>query len=118
MTGEKVRSVILNEASALVSGTRADDYGDAFINFTNIAQGWEVILGTEVTPAQVALMMGWVKTARLINFPDHRDSWVDLAGYAGLGGEVSAISSGHVRANGDHDDKAFVKFNEEGYGEI
>jgi len=33
------------------------------------------------------LMMDWVKTSRLIETIDHEDSWVDKAGYTGLGAE-------------------------------
>lgn len=83
------RDEILDEAKDLVSGDRHDDYGDAAVNFARIAQGWSVILGTDVTPVQVALCMDWVKTARLIQSPDHADSWIDKAGYSALGGEVS-----------------------------
>jgi len=83
------RDEILDEAKDLVSGDRHDDYGDAVVNFDRIATGWSVILGTDVTPVQVALCMDWVKTARLIQSPDHADSWVDKAGYSALGAEVS-----------------------------
>ena len=34
-------------------------------------------------------MMAWVKISRLCNTLDHEDSWVDLASYAALGGEMS-----------------------------
>jgi hypothetical protein len=34
----------------------------------------------------VALMMDWVKTARLLQTPDHEDSWIDKCGYSALGG--------------------------------
>ena len=38
---------------------------------------------------RIALMMDWVKTARLLNSIDHEDSWIDKAGYTALGGEFS-----------------------------
>jgi hypothetical protein len=34
----------------------------------------------------VALMMDWVKTARLLETIDHNDSWIDKVGYSALGG--------------------------------
>ena len=40
-----------------------------------------------MTPAHVALMMDWVKSARLIETIDHEDSWIDKAGYSALGAE-------------------------------
>ena len=34
-----------------------------------------------------------VKIARLVKTPSHIDSWTDLAGYAGLGGEIGSIDA-------------------------
>lgn len=82
------RDEILDTAKALISGDRDKDYGDAADNFQRIATGWEVILGADVTPVQVALCMDWVKTARLVQTPGHADSWLDKAGYSALGGEI------------------------------
>ena len=83
------RSDVLEQAGAAISGDRHDKYGDARDNFANIAAGWQVIFGVDVTAEQVALAMVWVKTARLLQTPSHDDSWLDMAGYAALGGEVS-----------------------------
>lgn len=83
------RSVLLDEAGALIDGQRAKDYGSAAENFTRIANGWAEIVGAPVTAAQVALCMDWVKTCRLITSPNHRDSWVDKLGYGALGGEIA-----------------------------
>ncbi len=83
------RSDVLEQAGAAIDGDRHRDYGDARDNFRRIAAGWEVILGVDVTPAQVALCMDWVKTARLVQTPNHADSWVDKAGYTALGAEVA-----------------------------
>jgi len=83
------RSDVLEQAGAAISGDRHSDYGDARDNFANIAAGWQVIFGVDVTTAQVALAMDWVKTARLLQTPNHADSWVDKAGYTALGAEVA-----------------------------
>lgn len=83
------RDEVLDTAKNIVSGDRHQDYGDAAENFYRIAAGWQVILGTDVTLTEVALCMDWVKTARLIQSPDHADSWVDKAGYSALGAEVA-----------------------------
>ena len=64
---------------------------NTFKNFKDIADGWSLILKTEVTREDVALCMAWVKMARLAKNPNHKDSWVDIAGYAGLGGEISSV---------------------------
>jgi hypothetical protein len=38
----------------------------------------------------VCILQIMVKIARLIESPDHRDSWLDIAGYAGAGWEITA----------------------------
>ena len=48
---------------------------------------WSVILEKEVTVAQVYQCMVAVKLCRLIETPDHADSWLDICGYGALGGE-------------------------------
>ena len=40
------------------------------------------IFGQEVTVAQVVQAMISLKLSRLINSPEHTDTWVDIAGYA------------------------------------
>ena len=82
---------ILSTASGLISGQRAEDYGSLENNFGRIAAMWSVILESEVpvSTEQVALCMAAVKMCRLVNTPNHTDSWVDLAGYAAIGGELS-----------------------------
>lgn len=86
------RSVILRTAGNLITGQRAADYDtkdDAAGNFTRIGNLWSEVLGVPVRPDQVALCMAQVKIARLITSPTHQDSWIDLAGYAALGGEIT-----------------------------
>jgi hypothetical protein len=89
------RDQILQAAKELINGPRAKDYGDAFLNHERIAIGWDVIAKAaikkhgRITPAHVTLMMDWVKTSRLVETIDHADSWVDKAGYTGLGGEFA-----------------------------
>lgn len=74
---------ILTEAQRLVHGPRQATYGHPFDDFTRIGKVWAVVLGVpEVSPEQVALCMAGLKLCRLINEPDHRDSRVDMAGYA------------------------------------
>ena len=56
-------------------------------------QGWALILKKQVTREDVALCMAWVKMARLAKNPNHQDSWIDMAGYAGLGGEIGSMDA-------------------------
>lgn len=72
---------ILQEAGEVINGDRAIDYGDMKTSFENIAKGWSVIAGSEITDHQVGLMMIWLKTCRENN-KHKRDNLVDLAGYA------------------------------------
>ena len=80
---------LLTEADALINGQRQEDYGDKLQNFAQIAMGLQMILapklqhGQEITPEDVAMCMIQVKIARLAKSPDHRDSILDVAGYAG-----------------------------------
>ena len=83
------RDEIIEKAKTLISGQRAADYGDAKDNFDRIAAGWNIIVENAngpITAKHVALMMDWVKTARLLETIDHNDSWIDKVGYSALGG--------------------------------
>jgi hypothetical protein len=82
------REEILQEALRLTSTDRQKNYGEPFINHKRIADIWTVLLGVEVTPSQVALCMVGVKLARLVETPTHMDSFVDMAAYASIAGEV------------------------------
>jgi len=90
---------ILKKSAELVTGHRAKDYGDALENFDRIATGWNVIMNGALTShgyltaQHVALMMDWVKTARLLNTLDHEDSWIDKCGYSAIGGSFSGEKS-------------------------
>ena len=81
------REQILDKAKTLISGERVKDYGDAYLNHKRIAELWSPILDKDITVEQVYACMIAVKLSRLIETPDHEDSWIDICGYAALGGE-------------------------------
>lgn len=83
------RNELLEGAQAAISGERHQDYGEARNNFADIAKLWERVLGVPVSPEQYALCMVLVKVGRLSNSPGHEDSWMDICGYAALGGEIA-----------------------------
>lgn len=56
-------------------------YGPPSEDFARTAKLWSAFLGFEVTPAQVTACMMLLKISRLAKTPDHRDSFVDVAGY-------------------------------------
>ena len=49
----------------------------------------EIDAAAAVTEQHVALMMDWLKTARLLNDLSKADSWIDKCGYSALGAEFS-----------------------------
>lgn len=81
---------VLDTASRCINGERAGDYGPAIENFSRIAAMWTALSPNRqaFTPHDVALFMSCVKLARLVNTPGHKDSLVDLCGYAALGAQV------------------------------
>lgn len=84
------RGEILDEAKRLTAKDRQEIYGDPRTNHCRIADLWTIYLEHEITPSQVAICMGLVKVARLIESPDHLDSFIDLAAYASIGGEIES----------------------------
>lgn len=87
---DSIRTEILRAAESMVSGQRQQDYGTPENNFARIAALWSAYTGYPYTPADVAAMMILLKVARIKTTPSHRDSWIDIAGYAACGGEASA----------------------------
>ncbi len=87
------RREILKSAGDLIDGDRAKDYGDAHVMHSRIASGWSNILGVDIAPHQVALCMAWLKISRLVESPDHADSYVDLVAYGALAGEIRSKDS-------------------------
>ena len=80
---------ILDEA-AIVITERAGTYGPPAASMGTIAARWSITLGRPVSPDQVVLCMIDLKLARLAHDPTHRDSMIDVIGYAALLPEVGA----------------------------
>lgn len=100
------RTETLDKANSIVNGARADQYGGPEDSFSRIASLWSSYLtspelSVSLSSADVACMMALLKIARLRNSPDHDDSWVDLAGYAACGSEVSSLVEAAVEDNYD-----------------
>jgi hypothetical protein len=87
-TPQKRDSVLL-EAHNVIHGARSRDYGAALDNHTATADMLSAYLrrkygiAVSLTAEDVCLFNVLQKVARLANTPDHRDSLVDIAGYAG-----------------------------------
>lgn len=72
---------VLDQAKAAVGGPRRD-YGSPLTDFTQVSSAAQD-MGLEMgNPLHHALYMILVKMSRLVATPDHRDSLVDIAGYA------------------------------------
>ncbi len=83
------RKEILDEANRLTHGDRDKNYGTPKVNHERIAALWSIVLETEISAAQVALCMAQVKVARLIESPEHLDSFIDAAAYMAISGEIA-----------------------------
>lgn len=89
---------VLQEAERIINGERAKDYGDSIYNdFKTIGELWSVVLNTRhgtsvvVSSDDVAMMMLLLKVSRSIKNTTHRDSLVDIAGYAGCAAKLRGI---------------------------
>ena len=84
-------STVLTEAEKIIYGDREKTYGHPSKNLQAIAVMWATYLNSRglagvdiITAEDVAVMMVLLKAARLGNDPTHRDSLVDICGYAAL----------------------------------
>jgi hypothetical protein len=79
---------VLQEAKMIIYGDREKTYGHPSKNLRTIASMWNAYLKSvgdrELTAQDVSVMMVLLKSARLANDPNHRDSVVDICGYAAL----------------------------------
>jgi hypothetical protein len=83
------RDRTIEVAQSLINGNRQDEYGKAEENFGRIAVRWQQLLGIEIKPWQVGVMMADLKLARLANGKPDVDSFVDGIGYLALASELS-----------------------------
>ncbi|AUX82081.1 hypothetical protein SEA_CIAO_53 [Mycobacterium phage Ciao] len=74
---------ILEEAQRLIHGPRNKNYGHPRENFADISALFSAYLGRPITDLDVANLMILVKVARVKGTGYHRDSYTDIAGYAG-----------------------------------
>ena len=82
------REDILEKARQCVCGDRDVQYGSPEESFKRIADYWSLYIDKPISPQDVAIMMILFKVAREEN-KDKADNWIDIAGYAACGGEVS-----------------------------
>lgn len=67
----------------LIDG-RVSTYGDPVEGHIRIAQVWSGILGIEVQPSTVPLLMMGMKAVRAVSSPDYSDHIDDIEGYSDI----------------------------------
>lgn len=72
----------IEEEARAATVDAARGYIDDGQYFSHVATMWSAIVGAEITPIQVCLMMIALKITRINNSPLNRDSLVDIIGYA------------------------------------
>ena len=82
------REEILEKARQCVCGDRDMQYGSPEGSFKRIADYWSLYINKPISPQDVAIMMILFKVAREEN-KDKADNWIDIAGYAACGGEIT-----------------------------
>lgn len=95
------RARCLDMAGACVCGDRMQEYGDLEDNFAVIRDLWNTYAGTELSAADVAVMMALLKIARIRANGQHYDSYVDLAGYAACAAELAAEKAKGNESDGE-----------------
>ena len=84
---------LLAEAAKLVGGERSRQHGPARQNLGLTAELWSAYLGVDIQVADVALLVALLKIARARTGAPDVDHFRDLAGYAGLAGELATDGS-------------------------
>ena|ERR1039458_4045242 len=92
--GDSIRGKVLTEARGLITGDRNNQYGPPTQDFLRTAEilnaiGYRRPGGGNLQPHDVAVIQIALKLSRVTWTPDKRDSWVDIAGYAGCGYECA-----------------------------
>lgn len=99
---------LLEEAIKITSSDRNKQYGNPEDNFRNIAALWTAIHtarhgfipAAQFQPSDVALFCVCIKLARLSTNPGHRDSAVDIAGYAACLADIQETINKHPMNQG------------------
>lgn len=82
------RTEYLDVAAHTITKDREEEYGRPEVSFNRIADLWSAYLRTRLDAKDVALMMILLKVARAKNGAHRDDTYVDIAGYAALAGEL------------------------------
>lgn len=84
----KMTKELLEEAIKIITGDREKEYGEKSKNHQNIANLWSTYLETDISAHDVAIMMILLKIARTKLGKRTKDTYVDMAGYSAIAGEI------------------------------
>lgn len=85
---EENKQSILDEAKAIVGGSRQSDYGDPVESFGRIAKTASMITGKDLSPKECCAVLMAVKIVRE-GYRHKRDNLADLCGYAHIMNEIN-----------------------------
>ena len=91
-----IRDEILNTAKSIINGEREETYGKAENSFKMIADLWSGYLDMNVSSVDVANLMILMKVARNSSGVYKKDNWIDICGYAALGGEIQEKENNEI----------------------
>lgn len=81
------------EAGAGVLKERGEVYGPPSENFSRMSRLANAYLADKLkeplTPADTSVLMALLKLSRLMQTPDHQDSWQDGINYLAIAGELA-----------------------------
>jgi len=106
--GLTIAQRVLDDANRLVGTDRQTEYGDAYQNYVRISALWSFLTGAEIDASKAALMMAALKLDRAWQNPEHRDSYVDLAGYAAIARESAVMEHTYAVAQTISDENPSV----------
>lgn len=80
----------LDEAKSVMFD-RGRGYGHPAVNHQKIANLWGTFLEYPIKAEHVAICMALVKIARIIESPEHEDSYLDLVAYGAIAGQLATM---------------------------
>lgn len=86
------RAQILDEAKRLTTGDRNRTYGPPGAQHQHAAEILSAITGREFTAEDMVLAMIAIKLSRLAVSPGHADTYLDLAAYSAILGEIATAA--------------------------
>lgn len=95
-----------NENLTEVIDDRVKVYGDPTVTFVQIAQVWSGLLGHEVQPTDVPLLLMGMKMVRTSQAPDYSDNSDDIEGYLDIFRKLVGDDMVHARSVDEYVEKS------------